>query len=47
MKYIEIKDLNYYYPDTKEKALDNINISVESGDIVLVLGESGSGKSTL
>lgn len=47
MSYITIKNLNYYYPDSKNKALKDININIEKGEIILLLGESGSGKSTL
>lgn len=47
MKYINIKDLNYKYPDSDSWILQNINLDIEKGDMVLVLGDSGSGKSTL
>lgn len=42
----EAKDLFYKYADGIV-ALDNINIEVEEGDKVAVLGANGSGKSTL
>ncbi len=47
MSYIEIKNLDYYYPREKIKTLQNINFVVEQGDLVLITGKSGSGKSTL
>lgn len=47
MAYLEIKDLTYYYPQEEKKALDDVNINVERGDFILVIGKSGSGKSTL
>ncbi|MFA6939837.1 MAG: energy-coupling factor transporter ATPase [Clostridiaceae bacterium] len=47
MEFINIKNLNYYYPNENEKALDNINLNIEKGELVLITGKSGSSKSTL
>jgi energy-coupling factor transport system ATP-binding protein len=47
---IEIKDLNYVYgPGTpfEIKALNNINLQIEEGDFIGLIGHTGSGKSTL
>jgi len=44
---ISIENLTYYYPDSEEAALDNINLTVEEGEFILLLGPSGCGKSTL
>lgn len=45
MALLEIKDLNKSYENIK--ALDNINIKIESGRIIGLLGKNGAGKSTL
>ena len=47
MAFIKIKDLSYYYPETKTPALDKINLEIFEGQFVLVVGGSGSGKSSL
>ena len=42
----KIKNLTYQY-DKKRKALDNINMDFDCGDIIGIIGSNGSGKSTL
>lgn len=42
---IELKNVNKYFD--KLHVLKNINLSVQSGEVVAVIGPSGSGKSTL
>lgn len=45
---IEIKNLNFKYNETDEKfILKDLNLNIESGDFVAILGHNGSGKSTL
>jgi fluoroquinolone transport system ATP-binding protein len=43
---IEVKNLNYQYPNAKSLAIKGINFSIEKGEIFGFLGPSGSGKST-
>jgi len=44
---VRITDLGKTYPGAKSPALEGVSLSVEPGEIVVLLGLSGSGKSTL
>lgn len=43
---IEFRDVSKVYDSTDTKALSNVNIKIEDGEFVFVVGSSGAGKST-
>ena len=44
---IEIENVSFQYPNTKNKVLENINLKIKFGEIIGIAGKSGEGKSTL
>ncbi len=49
MSFLDCKDVYFEVSDkdNKKVILDNINLSAEQGDFIIILGKSGSGKTTL
>jgi NitT/TauT family transport system ATP-binding protein len=47
MALIEIEDLSVAYGSPSHPVLSNINLSIEEGEFICVLGQTGCGKSTL
>ncbi len=43
---IHFSNVNFQYPNSYEKNLKNINIEINNGDKVGIIGQTGSGKST-
>ncbi len=44
---IEIKDLSFSYPENKSPVLNNINLTINKGETLGIIGTIGSGKTTL
>ena len=47
MNIIEIEGLTYTYPGAETPILDHVNLQVEKGDFLAIVGNNGCGKSTL
>lgn len=47
MVLFKTENLSFTYPSCTVKALDNVNIEINKGEFVLLMGKTGSGKSTL
>ncbi len=48
MAHFQIRDLSFSYPTAKgRKSLENVNLTIEKGEYVVLCGASGSGKTTL
>ena len=49
MSLVELKEVSRIYTsgDHELKALDDINLSLDKGKFIVILGQSGAGKSTL
>ena len=47
MSIIDVRNLVYSYHDGKTLALDRVNLQIEKGERLVLLGANGSGKSTL
>ena len=47
MEIYRIKNLTFTYPESIHPALDNVNITINKGEWLLICGKSGCGKTTL
>lgn len=44
---IELKDVSFVYPDTQKKVINKLNLLINKGERIAIIGKSGSGKTTL
>ncbi len=44
---IKLENVSYVYPESNVKALDNVNLLIEEGESIAIVGMNGSGKTTL
>lgn len=47
MEILKINNLSFSYEGSEKKVLDNIDLSINKGEVVLISGASGCGKTTL
>ncbi len=47
MSFVEVCNFSYTYPGEQNSVLQDINLSLNRGDFVVITGKSGCGKSTL
>lgn len=47
MEILRLEQLSFQYPGGNETVLQNINLSIGSGEFIVLCGNSGSGKTTL
>ncbi len=44
---IKVENVSFKYKRSNDKVLDNLNFSVDNGEVVAIVGDNGSGKSTI
>ncbi|GEM_PF-2017016 len=47
IKRVEVRSLSFTYPLQSNAVLRNVNLNMNKGDVVAIVGDNGSGKSTL
>ena len=46
-KNLQLENVSYTYPNSDHQSLKNINLTIEKGDFIGLIGPSGAGKTTL
>ena len=44
---IKLENVSFKYKNSENKVLDNLNLEVQDGELIAIVGENGSGKSTI
>lgn len=44
---VELQEVSYQFPGSKEKIFDKLNLRIEAGECIAITGDSGAGRSTL
>ena len=44
---IDLQDVSFSYPNTGQKAVENVTVTIQHGETIAIVGENGSGKTTL
>ena len=47
IKSIELKNVSYSYNNNQKFAVENVDLKIERGNLIVIVGENGSGKTTL
>ncbi|HAE44939.1 MAG TPA: hypothetical protein DCG37_05000, partial [Lachnospiraceae bacterium] len=47
MSFFELQNISYAYPGENHLVLEDLTLSVEKGECLIVRGDNGSGKTTL
>lgn len=47
MEILQLEQLSFQYPTGDKRALDNIDLRIQTGEFIVLCGNSGSGKTTL